>query len=349
LTEPPPKPSSAPPPSAPPESGGGPLCSVVVITWNRRAELGPTLDALFAQSCAERLEVVVIDNGSTDGTVEWLTREYPHRVRVLAFPRNMGACHGRNAGIRAATAPYVCFIDSDAILLTPTAIENAVAHLRNGGDVRVVSGRIWFDRECTKPFLMGGYITHDGHFDVLRSLSCTEDPMFVSTCFAVWEKRLLEELGGFNPWYFWKIEDMDLSLRAYFRHLRGESAGATRYHLLEHVHVHHDMSLNGRTIAPDDFMGTFAIFERQRLYLVLSYGGPLLFLRVILRGPFRIARMEHAWQRRLTLVQRLRALVLWPAWRVLMMPLNLWQIRRNHLPFTPVPAEVPPRRPVPAV
>ena len=100
-----------------------PRCSVVIITWNRRRELERALDSLFRQTIARELDIIVIDNGSNDGTVEWLRGHQENSLRLFVFDRNHGASHGRNAGIRLARAEHVCFLDSDAEILTDDAIE----------------------------------------------------------------------------------------------------------------------------------------------------------------------------------------------------------------------------------
>lgn len=83
--------------------------SVVIITWNRRDELLETLGRLSV--LPERPELIVVDNGSVDGTAEAARAAFPS-VRVAALPRNAGAA-GRNVGVALATTPYVAFNDDD--------------------------------------------------------------------------------------------------------------------------------------------------------------------------------------------------------------------------------------------
>jgi len=320
------------------------LCTIVIVAWNRRKELEPALDSVFAQSIGDRLEAIVVDNGSNDDSVAWLTEQCPHPVRVYRYGKNMGVCHGRNAGIRLARAPHVCFLDSDAVLLAPDAIERCLHYMNDHPDTRAVSGPIWFDREKTDPFCLGVYMTPDGHFHRRRMQSEREDSMALSTCFAVWEKSLLEELGGFDPWYFWGIEDLDISLRARYNALRGKKRGATRFHIVEDADVWHNMSTSGRHYDFSSFESDFTAYEPQRLYLVLAYGGLKEFFRVLLRTPFRVARVERdAWERPLSLRHRFRALVAYPLMRLIKLPWDWLQTHRHHLSATPMPEEVPGR------
>ncbi len=91
----------------------GPLVSIVVPVYNRAGEIGDCLEALLAQNYpAHRLEIIVVDDGSADGTVEVVSR-YP--VKLICQSQNRGQSAARNAGARAAQGEIVAFIDSDCI------------------------------------------------------------------------------------------------------------------------------------------------------------------------------------------------------------------------------------------
>lgn len=87
-----------------------PRIAVVLITRNGRDRIGRALGALCA--LPEAPQVVVVDNGSTDGTASHVTRAFP-AVDVVRLPENRGAA-GRNAGVAATTAPYVAFAEDDS-------------------------------------------------------------------------------------------------------------------------------------------------------------------------------------------------------------------------------------------
>lgn len=85
--------------------------SVIIPTWNRAALLPATLDAVFAQTLPP-LEVILVDDGSTDHTAEMVTARYGERVRLLQVP-NGGDLLARNAGLAVASGRLVAFCDSD--------------------------------------------------------------------------------------------------------------------------------------------------------------------------------------------------------------------------------------------
>jgi len=90
-----------------------PLVSVIVVNWNGLAYLPECLGSLALQSYPA-LEIVVVDNGSTDGSLEYLRRDHGERVRLVESPANTGFAGGNNLGIRAAKGDYLALINNDA-------------------------------------------------------------------------------------------------------------------------------------------------------------------------------------------------------------------------------------------
>jgi glycosyltransferase involved in cell wall biosynthesis len=89
-----------------------PLVSVVIPTYNRERTLRRAVESVFRQTCQD-FEIIVVDDGSADGTLQ-LLRSFPdQRVRILQHPTNRGAAAARNRGIAAAKGTYVAFLDSD--------------------------------------------------------------------------------------------------------------------------------------------------------------------------------------------------------------------------------------------
>lgn len=88
----------------------GRTVSVVIPTYNRVAYITRALDSVAAQTCPP-LEIIVVDDGSTDGTADMLRRDYP-RVKVIR-QANRGVSHARNTGIGAASGDWIAFLDSD--------------------------------------------------------------------------------------------------------------------------------------------------------------------------------------------------------------------------------------------
>nr|WP_202967352.1 glycosyltransferase [Nitrospira moscoviensis] len=111
--------------------------TAVVLTYNRRAEVLRTLDRL--SSLPERPPLIVVDNGSTDGTPSAVASEFPQAC-TIRFDRNLGAA-ARNAGIAAASTPYVALCDDDT-WWHPGSLARAGALLDGAPRLAVLTGTV---------------------------------------------------------------------------------------------------------------------------------------------------------------------------------------------------------------
>jgi GT2 family glycosyltransferase len=111
---------------------------LVVLTWNRREEVLRTLARLHALALAD-VPIVVVDNGSADGTPQAVTQAFPD-VTLVRLPRNVGAA-ARNAGVEAIDRPYVAFCDDDT-WWQRGSLECAAAVLDAHPRLAAVTGRV---------------------------------------------------------------------------------------------------------------------------------------------------------------------------------------------------------------
>lgn len=148
-----------------------PLISVILPAFNRAQCIGPAIDSVLAQSLTD-FELIVVDDGSSDGTGEAAAASGDARVRVLTLPRNCGGNAARNAGIRAAQAPLIAFLDSDDCYL-PGKLAATVAE---------------FDRRPELEILVDSYrVTFpDGRADQQRINPNVEGAAFVEALYQRW-------------------------------------------------------------------------------------------------------------------------------------------------------------------
>lgn len=88
--------------------------SVIIPNFNGKKYLKDCLDALLRQDFPS-FEIVVVDNGSKDGSVQYLGRNYP-QVRLIALEENTGFCGAVNVGIRTSQAKYILLLNNDTIV-----------------------------------------------------------------------------------------------------------------------------------------------------------------------------------------------------------------------------------------
>ncbi|MGC3973667.1 MAG: glycosyltransferase family 2 protein [Nitrospira sp.] len=120
-----------------PATGNDSQVTIVVLTHNRSSEVLRTLDRLTRLT--EPFPIILIDNGSVDGTATEVAARFPH-VRVVALPRNIGAA-ARNVGIQAAMSPYVALCDDDT-WWSEGSIRRALQVLERHPRVAIVTAKV---------------------------------------------------------------------------------------------------------------------------------------------------------------------------------------------------------------
>lgn len=213
-----------------------PAVSVVLVSWNRREDLRLALDSIARQTVAREIEIIVVDNGSADGTPEMLAEWGGNELlplKVYAAGSNLGASVARNLGMRLAAAPYVVFMDSDAELLDADLIQSGLSRFRAEPALGALGAAIYLDAERAEPWFLGGYYLPGGFCDQPRTRAESENPEYISTCYSMWPTELVRRLGGFDPALPYGFEDNDLSWRtlAAGRTLRVDASRAVRHHL----------------------------------------------------------------------------------------------------------------------
>jgi GT2 family glycosyltransferase len=196
----------------------GPPVSVVIPNWNGRHLLERCLDALHAQTLQD-IQIVVVDNGSTDGSVDWLAHHAPD-VHVIANPTNRGFAAAINQGIRATNSPFVATLNNDtqpypdwlATLLDTVQPHPRTGmgaskmlfahapHLINSTGIALDRAGIAWDRRSGEP---------DAHQDPRPT------PVF-GPCAgaALYRRTMLDQIGLFDEDFFAYLEDVDLAWRA---------------------------------------------------------------------------------------------------------------------------------------
>lgn len=114
--------------------------SVIIVSYNGRELLRACLNSLFKQSQFDKIQVILVDNASTDGTPETVTEEFP-QVQVMANSENRGFAAGVNQGLAFTTGQYVCLLNQDVVLRQDT-LDKLVEFLENHRDVAAVGPRL---------------------------------------------------------------------------------------------------------------------------------------------------------------------------------------------------------------
>jgi glycosyltransferase involved in cell wall biosynthesis len=193
-------------------SGPDPLVSVIIPVYNRAGHIATTLETVFRQTYA-RLEVIVVDDGSTDGSSEVLDDLTP-QITVV-HQENLGAASARNAGFARSSGSIIMFLDSDDAWL-PDAVEARVRVLQRAGpavpcvmcDLRMqrADGTVetmFASRKLRPPHEVGLWTNPA---DVLSTRF-----LFTNQTLAI-RREAFERLGGYDEG-LWVMEDFEFAMR----------------------------------------------------------------------------------------------------------------------------------------
>src|SRR5262245_34230460 len=118
-----------------------PQLSIVIVNWNTCELLRNCLRSLKADVESGLCEVIVVDNGSVDGSAAMVAEEFPS-VRLVANPDNRGFTAATNQGYAVARGAYVLMLNSDTELIDPTALRRSIDFMEANPDVGVLGCRI---------------------------------------------------------------------------------------------------------------------------------------------------------------------------------------------------------------
>ena len=190
--------------------------TVVIPNWNGSKYLEKCLDALLLQQGI--FDVIVVDNGSKDGSVELLKERYS-QVKTIFLSENTGFCHACNVGIEAAVTPYVILLNNDTEVL-PGFVENLLRAIEKDERIFSVSAQMLqiqnnelIDSAGDMYTIMGwGYSRGKG-----KQAGRYDKPVRIfSACggAAIYRKSILDKIGLLDENHFAYLEDMDLGYRA---------------------------------------------------------------------------------------------------------------------------------------
>ncbi len=204
--------------------------SIVVLCWNDLKVIADCLRSIYAATPSMDFEVIVSDNGSSDGSVDFVRQKYS-QVRVIENGANLRFAKANNVGIRASRGEYVLILNPDTIIHDGTLdkmVMFADKHPESGAfGCRVVNAdgsyqvsarpfpslrSEWIVALCLRPlghladwFLSDKYVGWEGESE--RQVD------WVSGCFILVRGELLKRLEGFDERFFYYYEDIDLCRR----------------------------------------------------------------------------------------------------------------------------------------
>jgi GT2 family glycosyltransferase len=266
---------------------GSPKISIVIPNRNGVTPrdglkyLEMVLSSLQSQHFRD-FDVTVVDDGSDDGSVSYLERNWP-LVRVIALPGNSGFPGVVNRGIEATSGTYIALLNND-LELSPNWLESLVAELDRNPELGFVTGKVlrYEQRETVEQagqdlytcgrFVPRGLDEKDtGQYDARRLVP------IATAAASLYRRAAIEGVGGFDESYFLYCEDADLCLRIWLSGFEGLYVpGPAAYHV------------RGGTTGQESDLTRFWV-QRNRLVTILKdFPASILWASLL-----KIARFEH--------------------------------------------------------
>lgn len=195
-----------------------PEVAVVVVNWNG-AHLLPTCLRALQQQTHSDFETILVDNGSTDESLELLARDFP-KVRVVALSENRGLAGGTNAGIAVTDAPIIVTLNNDTEADPRWLAELHAALVAHPEAGSAASKLLLFDRRdvihsAGDFFGLDGLPGNRGVWQHDNGAYARQELVFGACAgAAAYRRSMLDDVGGFEDSFFMYCEDVDLAFRS---------------------------------------------------------------------------------------------------------------------------------------
>jgi len=261
------------------------LISVVILSWNQKEKTGYCVESVLNQSY-KNLDVIVVDNASSDGTVSFLRERFPG-IRIIENETNLGFGGGNNVGIGNARGQYIAMLNNDTVL-DSRCIEELKKTIETSEDCGAVASKIVLDGDRELIDAAGIVVYPDGlsigrgRTKASTTLNEEAEVFFASDCACLYRRRMLDDIAIngeiYDEDFFAYADETDLGWRA---RLKGWKCVYTPKAL---VHHHHSAS----TGEYDPFK--VFLVERNRIFVAIK-DFPLPFLMRAL--PFTCKRYVY--------------------------------------------------------
>jgi len=195
------------------------LISAIIVNWNGKKHLSYCLSSL-EKIDYPNFEVILVDNGSTDGSVEYVEKNFS-QVKIIRNQKNLGFAEANNIGAKEARGEYLLFLNNDTRVI-PNFLDKLVLRMEEDATIGMCQGKLLLMDEPGKLDVLGGYLTSTGFLKHIglngtdRGQYNQEREIFSprGACMMI-QHSLFERLGGFDKDFFAYFEETDLAWRVW--------------------------------------------------------------------------------------------------------------------------------------
>jgi GT2 family glycosyltransferase len=194
-----------------------PLISVVILNWNGNQVIETCLHSLEKQTYRP-IEIIVVDNASTDGSVDIVRQTFP-RANVIVNDRNLGFGGGNNVGIRAARGRYIMMLNNDT-RLDSACIEELKTSIEKDAAYGACASKILLEFEDNLIDAAGIVVCPDGlsigrgRLEKGDRYDEEAEVFFASDCACLYRREMLEDIGLYDEDFFAYADETDMGWRA---------------------------------------------------------------------------------------------------------------------------------------
>jgi GT2 family glycosyltransferase len=296
-----------------------PMVSVIIPNWNGKIVIRDCLTSV-QRLTYPNFEIIVVDNGSSDGSREMIREEFP-TAKLIASPINLGYARACNLGIKAAKGVLIALFNNDATAES-SWLSKLVDSICREDDIAIASGLTFHDKPCDVLWSAGARIDaitgepfQIGRGQHLNQIKCSEDFDYLSGCAIIFRRDIIDKVGLFDENFFFYCEDLDWAFRA--------KRMGYKIRLNSTAIVWHKASITGRR---NPLIGYYhlrrGLFRIYFKHFPLRYLFTSLFFQVVLFPIFEALIFRTS---KLYILQRMRAF----AWNI--SNLKEIQIERNRV------------------
>lgn len=239
--------------------------SVIILNHNGKEYIEECIDSVLRQTY-RNMEIIVVDNGSTDGSPEIIKEKFIDKIRLIENKNNLGFAEGNNIGISSAKGIYIALLNNDAFADNNWLDELVSSARRSDSNFGMWASKILFYDNRNIIDTAGHLIYPDGlnrgrgkgELD-RRQYDMEEEVFFPSGCAALYSKSMLDQIGLFDPDFFAYGDDTDIGLKA-------RIAGWKCLYVPAAIVYHRSSATTGRYSPLKAYL-----VERNRVWILIKY------------------------------------------------------------------------------
>lgn len=252
--------------------------AIVILNWNGKEHLAKYLPSVFQFTDLGQCDIYVADNGSSDGSVDFVSSEFP-QIKIIELSENFGFAGGYNRALKQIDADIFCLLNSD-VRVSKKWLEPILTTFEQDQEVAAIQPKILSDRDWSRfehAGAAGGFIDKYGYpfcrgriMDIIEfdrgQYNKNTDVFWASGACLFIRAKLFLELGGFDDDYFAHMEEIDLCWR-----LKNQG------HRIMFNHKSKVYHYGGATLEYNNPRKLFLNFRNSLWTLYKNYTGPNLW------------------------------------------------------------------------